>query len=722
MRKYIVAGLTAAIIFVCFFAPMLHAVQTKKWEFYRYEDFLKGKFDGISVSFDGLLTLAPKENSIEGPGEEFFLSLLFGKDGEIFLGTGHSGRIFKIGRDGKVEPYFQVPEMDVLCLAQDRQGNLYAATSPNGQIYKITGQAEGAPFFNPQERYIWDLLFVDDGSLLAAVGESGGIYRINSEGQGISILNAEENHILCLHEDRRGDLLAGSGGKGHLYRIGQNQKATVVFDSTFEEVKGIAEDLQGRIYVAAGGRVVKPAADALKTPAVQAATDVTITVTPQGSQATPATAIKKNQPGALFRIDPSGISNLLWSSPEDMIYSVIWDQQNRRILFGTGDKGRVFSIGLNDQISLLLQKEVEQAYRLAPHESRIYLLSNNPSGLSYIETGQRFNGEYTSHVLDSSMLTAWGRMNWEAIVNEDTALQFLTRSGNTSQPDKTWSDWSPPYQNRLGEQILSPRARYLQFKVVFRTQAGQDSPQVRRVSLFYQEVNHPPQFVKIDVLPPNAVFIKPPITEDEIWGVDEKIRNSAENPSGNTAYVVPRQAVRKGFQTVMWQAVDRNMDKLTSSVLIKEEGASQWRLLQEGWTENVYAFESATLPDGIYSIKVETSDRLSNPEGTELKAEKISRAFVIDNSSPVIRNLSIRRDGNALTLTFSAEDSFSYVKEVKALVRPGVWKVLHPVDGICDSKRESFKAAFTLPGNPDDMITIRVVDAHGNIGVARQVF
>ncbi|MFC2158951.1 hypothetical protein ACFLT9_14050 [Acidobacteriota bacterium] len=722
MKNNIRVGLIIAFVLTCIFTPSLQGVHTKQWDIYRYEDFLKGKFDGVSVSYDGLLSLAPQEKLIESPGEEFFLSLLFGRNEEIFLGTGHSGRIYKIDKAGKAELYFQVPEVDVLCLAQDRQGNLYAGTSPNGRIYKITEQAKGEPFFDPQERYIWDLLFIDDGMLLAAVGESGGIYQINSAGQGISILKAKENHILCLHRERNGDLLAGSGGKGHLYRIGENRKISVVFDSSYEEIRSVTTDPQGRIYVAAGGKVIKPGADALTTSGVQTATDVTITVTPQGTQSTPTTPVKANQPGALFRIDPSGVSSLLWSSPEDMVYSVVWDTPTRRILFGTGGKGRIFSLDVNDRISLLLQKDVEQAYHLASQNSRVYLLSNNPSGLSYIESGQRYTGEFTSHVLDSSMQSAWGRMNWDSSINADTSLQFLTRSGNTSQPDQTWSDWSPPYQNRKGEQILSPRARYLQFKIVFRTQAGKDSPGVNWVSLFYQELNHPPQLLRLEVLPPNAVFVKPPSTEDLIWGVDENVKHSDVDSSKPQSYMVPRQDVRKGYQTMMWQAVDRNLDKMTSSIQIKEINSSEWRILKDDLIENVFAFETVTLPDGTYQVKVETSDSPSNPQGTELKSEKISRSFVIDNSLPVIRGLSIQRNGNTLTLAFNAEDTFSYIKEVKVLVRPGGWNILLPEDGICDSKSEIFKVTYRLPAGSDDMITLRVVDAHGNVGVARQVF
>src|SRR4030042_747123 len=110
-----------------------HAVVPQKWELRTREDYLRGKFDGISVSYDGMLALAPKEEKIAAPQEEFYLSVLATADGTTFLGTGHGGKVYRIGKDGKGEGWFQAPEMDVTCLVQDRKGMLYASTSPNGR-------------------------------------------------------------------------------------------------------------------------------------------------------------------------------------------------------------------------------------------------------------------------------------------------------------------------------------------------------------------------------------------------------------------------------------------------------------------------------------------------------------------------------------------------------------------------------------------------------------
>jgi sugar lactone lactonase YvrE len=239
----------------------LLAVVPQKWELRTKEDFLRGKFDGVSVSNDGVLALAPKEERIVSPTEEFYLSVLLAPDGTTYLGTGHGGKVYRIGRDGKADVYFQAPEMDVTCLVQDKRGVLYAATSPNGKIYKITDRQKGETFFDPAEKYIWDLEFMDSGQLWAAVGETGGIYEINPQGEGRLIFKAEENHILCLKKTGRGDVLAGSGGNGVVFRISPEGRASVIYETAYEEVRSLDVDRDGAIYAAASGLPAKSRRD-----------------------------------------------------------------------------------------------------------------------------------------------------------------------------------------------------------------------------------------------------------------------------------------------------------------------------------------------------------------------------------------------------------------------------------------------------------------------------
>jgi len=525
MKKISLLIFTAGL----FVSLNLFAVVPQNWELREIEDYLEGKFNGIALSSEGILFLAPKEEVMKGPAQDFYLSFLVGSNGNLFLGTGHSGEVFKINKDGEAELYFKCPEMDIYCLAQDPKGVLYAGSSPNGKIYKITDRGEFEEFFNPQEKYIWDLKFNHKGILLAAVGENGGIYAISQKGEGSQVLKTEENHILCMRFDDNNNIIAGSGGTGRIYKLTEGKNPRIVFDSAYNEIKSIALDKEGFIYAAAAGDVTVPAKTASEIKDKQTSSGVSITVSASASESSSVTSSSTSQKksGALFRINPEGIAEKLWESNKDLIYSVLWDEGENRLFFGTGDRGRVFAWNGDEKISLLFQKKSEQIYHLIHDKNSIYVLSNNPAELTMLTPDQGFEGEYTSQVYDAKIPSSWGLIEWDAELPEGTILQLLTRTGNSNEPSQTWSEWSPPYQNGKGEQILSPKARYLQFKARFKSQSGRITPELRRVSLFYLQTNLAPEITDLQILPPNVVFIKPPAQEEQIFGKEND--NSEKN-------------------------------------------------------------------------------------------------------------------------------------------------------------------------------------------------
>jgi len=710
-----------AVLAVFLFAQLASAVTPRQWEVRTKDEFLKGKLSGISISDEGFLSLSPKEEEIEAPSEEFYLSFILSPQGETFLGTGHGGKIYKISSSGKAELYFQVPEMDIYCLALDNQGALYAGTSPNGKVYKITAAGKGDVFFNPEEKYIWDLLFIKNGHLLAAVGESGGVYEINREGEGSLIFKAEQNHILCLKTTKEGDMLAGSGGKGLLYKFSPGNKASVLFESPFEEVKTIDIDGEGNIYVGAGGKVTKPQKLEIAPAQSQSETDIAITVTPfSGVKKTIAIGEEKH-PSALYMVTSEGLAKKLWSSDEDLIYSLFWDSGEKKVIFGTGNKGRIFTLTKEGKLSLLLQKESEQIYGLIPFEKKIYVLSNNPSSLNVLYPEQSFDGQYLSQVLDTKTISTWGKIIWEAEIPPESSIQFQTRSGNSYEPGQAWSDWSPPYQKKEGEQILSPRGRYLQFKIIFKSQSGKISPLLSKVSLFYLQSNLAPVITKLELLPPHQVFLKPPQQEEVIWGIEEA-KSASQSKNKTKSIVIAKKVKRKGFQTVIWDVVDDNGDELVFNIYLRREDEKKWQLIKTGSREKIHTFETLSFPDGLYFLKIEAVDSPSNPQGMELRAEKVSSPLVIDNSLPSVKNFQAVKNKGKLEVTFTAEDTTSFIKEVYYIVRPGNWKAVFPIDGICDSKQESFKLIINLSRDSDNLMTIKVVDSQDNIGVYRHTF
>lgn len=736
MNKRVFSKISVLAVLVAAGVSVLSAVTPRKWDLRSREDWLRGKFTGISVSSEGTLSLAPNEQKIQGPAEEFYMSVLVSRSGDTYLGTGHSGRVFKINRDGKVTLFFQAAEMDVTCLAQDKKGFIYAATSPNGKIYKIDEKGKGEEFFNPAERYIWDMAFSDLGAMLVAVGESGGIYAVSPEGNGTLIFKAPQNHILCLEKLPNGDFIAGSGGNGLIYKLTPSGKPTVIMETPYEEIRSLALDKDGTVYAAGSGAssfVKAASSDPASDPAASSGkgdADVQVIVAAPAAQpdkgavkALPAAveAPGSRNIGAIFTVSSDGVAKTLWSSTDEMVYSMIVRPEDGRVIFGAGDKGRLYSVDKAGKASLLLQLDSEQVYRILPMEGKMKIIANNPCYIGDILPEQRLNGEYLSQALDAGIISDWGRLSWTATAEFGANIQFQTRSGNTSEPNTTWSEWSPFYQ-KGDEQVLSPRARFLQFKAVFKSTSGKVSPLLTRTLAYYLQANTAPEINRFDMLKPNEVMLKLPEQDDVILGAESNPADPRARKDDQMTAFLQKKAERKGYQTVTWDASDDNGDTLEYSIYIRRDDEKSWRLLQSGLDDGIFSFDTLNFPDGTYYLKLEASDRPSNPTESALKTEKVGQPFVIDNSQPEFQTVTAVKQGAMLQMEFTVTDAYSNIEEIKYMVRPGQWQVVFPVDGICDSKSEHFKFSVNLPAGADNMITVRARDSHGNVGVLRQSF
>lgn len=91
-------------------------------------------------------------------------------------------------------------------------------------------------------------------------------------------------------------------------------------------------------------------------------------------------------------------------------------------------------------------------------------------------------GIFESRVFDAGGASAWGNVWWNATLPAGSAISIATRSGRTPSVDGTWSPWSAPYP-ASGRPIVSPSARYLQYRATLTTTAA--SPRLLDVSLAF---------------------------------------------------------------------------------------------------------------------------------------------------------------------------------------------------------------------------------------------
>src|SRR5881628_3205838 len=126
--------------------PLL-AVTPLFWELRTYDDFRKGKLTNVSLTSDDQLILAPAFGVVFNTEQPLVWSAAADSKGNVYLGTGHDGKIFKADPSGKGDLVADLPEIDVLALAVDAKDALYAATSPDGKVYKIESGKQPETFF-----------------------------------------------------------------------------------------------------------------------------------------------------------------------------------------------------------------------------------------------------------------------------------------------------------------------------------------------------------------------------------------------------------------------------------------------------------------------------------------------------------------------------------------------------------------------------------------------
>src|SRR5262245_16983877 len=187
MKKiYWVLPLLAAV-------PLL-AVTPQFWEIRTHDDFRKGKLTNLSLTSDDELILAPRFDMIFNTEQTLIWSAVVDSKGNVYLGTGHDGKVFKVDANGKGSLLVDLAELDVLALAVDRNDVIYAGTSPDGKVYKIeNGSAK--EFFDPKTKYIWSLIFDKQGRLLVGTGDKGIIYRVTPDGQDRKSTRLNSSHL-----------------------------------------------------------------------------------------------------------------------------------------------------------------------------------------------------------------------------------------------------------------------------------------------------------------------------------------------------------------------------------------------------------------------------------------------------------------------------------------------------------------------------------------------
>jgi hypothetical protein len=242
------------------------------------------------------------------------------------------------------------------------------------------------------------------------------------------------------------------------------------------------------------------------------------------------------------------------------------------------------------------------------------------------------------------------------------------------------------------------------------------------VNAAYLPRNSRPDVKSITVHDPGVVFQRPFPTGEtvELAGYESTPADGRPGigPAKNGLQPAQgRKLYEKGLQTFAWSASDPDSDTLRYDVFYRRNEDTDWKVLKRGLWEPILVWDTTSVPDGSYTIKVVASDAASNAPATALTGEAESESFEIDNTPPRIEVGAARRADGHTTLPFTVRDDESPVTRVEYSVDAERWKTIYPTDGIPDSRVERFE--LVLEGNaPAASVIIRATDALDNVATS----
>jgi hypothetical protein len=659
-------GFLAALSALVVLPNVAVAVGTRHFVLRSAKDFEGGDLTGVAIDSTGRLRAGLNLGMTPVEDVSTVWAALARPDGAVLLATGNEGKLVSV-HNGKSQVVADVSALALTSLVEAWGGRVLAGSLPDGRVYELKGdklvefvKLEGA-------QHVWALAYdASQQAVYAATGPDGKLFRITATGQAQVYFDSEEQHLMSVAASG-GKVYAGSSDHAILYSIVGPGRASVLYDFGRTEVRAIAIGKEGEVYAIAneieGGRAGRLGATT--------------------KQAEPTSTSATKGKGALYRFSKDGEPEELLDESKEHFVSLTIGEDGQPYV-GTGVEGRVYTVDGLHNSRLVADIDERQVTALAVRGTTGFVVGSDPAVFHPVRGVGGADAVWTSKVLDAGIRAKFGRMSWDAT----GALDISTRSGNTEEPDDTWSDWSKPVA--AAAPIASPTGRYLQVRA--RWNRDQNA-ELREITI--------------------------PFLTDNLRAIVTKVEaSSSADLSGSTGIEKSGGPITEKAEAkikLTWKIDNPDEDEMRYRLQYRLVGSDTWfDLLEpnEQLTSETYSWETADLPEGRYRVRVLASDELSNPPDRVKRHELESGVVLVDNTAPSIEQL--RADGRRVRGV--ALDGIGPIQRIEASVAgSGEWVPFFPSDGVFDEQREEFDFDVTslAPRGPA-LLTVRVYDSANN--------
>lgn len=675
-----------AILMLTLAAPV-HAAETQWWTIDTQKDHESSESQGVVVGADGTLSLGPVARSWPADSLRTVWAVAPLGDGSMAL-AGDGGRIDRWTAEGGVRPWVRLPDGQVLSLARDGDG-LVAGTGPSGLVYRIGAKGDTTRLARTGERYVWGIAPGSKGVWWLATGTRGRLMTLEG-GRTRIVWDSDASNLTALTSDGAGGVYTGGDSRGRVVHAARSGVLRTLHDAPEDEIRALARSADGTLWAAA-----------LSSTAVSGATaEAEDGPAPQRAAVSGGRAV-------VYRLAPDSAAWSWWTSPQPFVFALA--PSSGGVLAATGNRAGVFQITGAQRAERWLAPPQGQVTALASGaRGETYAATSNPAALWRLGPGPADRGTLTSPAHDLNRLSHIGRLRWSGTGSP----RFWLRTGNTEEPDTTWAEWVAA--NAEGRAAGLPRGRYLQW----RTEISGPGTRLSAVSVASREQNLPPRVDDVTVaaqaqgLRDGEIGPRSEAVTQTLEG-GQKVEYSVNLSSNKALRELPSWA--RGLRTLQWRASDPNGDPLRFQVQVRDEASrGEWITVGKDLVATLHSWDTRTLPDGRYRVRVLADDAKGNALGESLRAEGMSEAFEVDNTPPAVTRLEAAGVAGGLRVTVEAEDARSPLWQLAVSVDDGEWRSLAPPGGTLDDT--TVRLTFTLPDlSPGEhLVSVRAVDMAGN--------
>ena len=401
--------------------------------------------------------------------------------GRLLAGiSGEKCRLCRFEAD-KMETIYEPNDAKyIFAITTDYSGNIYLGTGPEGKIYRLNSLGKKARLiYDSLDKNILSLASGEDGYIYAGSDSRGLVYKINPRIKKATVLYDSEQPeitaLLFMGPEDTPDTLSGLYAAATSAKIVQAQtqfaakqpsagRPETKTEKGKSSSKSSSKNDGGRKLSIANTKKAGDSKSGKGPPSVRKPT-------------------KPGKASQIYKVTNDGFVNNIFS--EAVVFFCLAEEDGK-LLTGTGNSAQLFSIDPAAELASVIyeDEQASQVTAIAVAGDDVYLGTANPAKLIKLGSGFASEGTYTSDLIDAGQPAKWGKLQLEADIPRGCTVQVACRSGNVKDVnDPTFSEWTELVEVAEPIQLNCPLGRFCQYKLVLQSEDGDKSPLIREIAV-----------------------------------------------------------------------------------------------------------------------------------------------------------------------------------------------------------------------------------------------